>query len=361
MMKKKIVLFAAVFSLLLSGCGSSSSDRSAAYKSYAGEAAPAEAEEYYDAYESDMVVESGSADMGEVTEADVESGKNQNAERMLIKNVYMSVESEDVERMMHNVEKRVEQLGGYIESTNLENQKYSSSERKTANIIARVPVEKLDSFVDEVGEQSNVLSKSSSAEDVTLRYVDMQSKLESYQTEYDRISELLEKADDLDTIIALEARLTEVRYQIESYGSQLKVMKNQATYSTINLSITQVIEYTPVMVEEKSRIERMADGFVSNCRKVWNGLLDFGVGFVIALPVLIIWAAVIIVIILIVKAVNKSYRKKHPKKEKRVIAPVVYTQVPMVKKPEDVPAEKEENENDKQDKQDDQDKQESGV
>ncbi|MCR5357225.1 MAG: DUF4349 domain-containing protein [Lachnospiraceae bacterium] len=325
---------ALIVSLVLGGCGSSSASSGMAKEAaapayedydYEGDYAMANSAGAYsdDYYDEEMVAEEstmGGRDQMEepeqVTEADVEGGKNQSVQRMLIKNVYMNVESEDVEAMIGNVEKRVNELGGYIENMNLENQKYSNSERKTANIVARVPVEKLDQFVDEVEGESNVLSKSSNAEDVTLRYVDMQSKLESYQTEYDRISELLKEADDLDTIIALEERLTEIRYQIESYGSQLKVMKNQASYSTINLSITQVIEYTPVVVEEKTRLERMADGFVSNCKKVWNGILDFFVGLVIALPVLLIWAVVIVIIVIIIKAIAKKHRENHPKKER---------------------------------------------
>ncbi|MCR5234739.1 MAG: DUF4349 domain-containing protein [Lachnospiraceae bacterium] len=331
MMKRRIMTVAlAVLVAALTGCGSSDSAASYApearedYKSaYAADNEIAEAGEYYDEYEeydynefpaeesAKMTAGEADASMDEATvnEADAESVNSKGMGRMLIKNVYLSVESEDVEVMVKNVEKRVDSLGGYIESTNIENTKYSSSERKTATIVARVPVEKLDGFVDEVEGQSNVLSKNSNAEDVTLRYVDMQSKLESYEIEYDRINELLKQADDLDTIIALESRLTEIRYQIESYGAQLKQMKNQATYSTVTLNIEQVIEYTPVVVAEKTRLERMSEGFISNCKRVWNGLLDFLVGLVIALPVLLIWAVIIIVIVLIIRfIINKNSR-----------------------------------------------------
>ena len=341
MMKRRIVTVAlAVLVAALTGCGSSDSAASYApearedYKSaYAADNEIAEAGEYYDEYEeydyneypaeesAKMAAGDADASMDEATvnEADAESVNSKGIGRMLIKNVYLSVESEDVEVMVKNVEKRVDSLGGYIESTNIENTKYSSSERKTATIIARVPVEKLDGFVDEVEGQSNVLSKNSNAEDVTLRYVDMQSKLESYEIEYDRINELLKQADDLDTIIALESRLTEIRYQIESYGAQLKQMKNQATYSTVTLNIEQVIEYTPVVVAEKTRLERMSEGFISNCKRVWNGLLDFLVGLVIALPVLLIWAVIIIVIVLIIRFIinkNSRYTKEERAKMK---------------------------------------------
>lgn len=338
MNKNRVFILGMVFSLMLAGCGGSSSSSKEAAAPVAEDAyydndavAYAAGETYddasyksYDYEEPEMVAEEtteyreDNSDAGEaqVDETAIEDSANQRSKRMLIKTVYMNVESEDVDVMMKQVEKRVDALGGYIESMNVDNTKYSNSERKTANITARVPVEKLDQFCDEVEGQSNVLSKSSNAEDVTLKYVDMQSRMDSLQIEYDRISELLKQADELENIIELERRLTDIRYEMQSYGSQLKAMKNQATYSTINLSITQVIEYTPVVVEEQTRLERLKDGFITNCKKVGNGIVDFFVGLVIALPILLVWAVIIFVIVLIIKAIVRR-SKDRPKKEKK--------------------------------------------
>ena len=337
MKKNRILILGLVLGVMLAGCGGSGSNskesaapmaEGAYYDNdavaYAGEADYDESYKSYDYEEPEMVAEeateyrgdNGDAGEAQVDESAIEDSANQKSKRMLIKTVYMNVESEDVDAMMKQVEKRVDALGGYIESMNVDNTKYSNSERKTANITARVPVEKLDQFCDEVEGQSNVLSKSSNAEDVTLKYVDMQSRMDSLQIEYDRISELLKQADELENIIELEKRLTDIRYEMQSYGSQLKAMKNQATYSTINLSITQVIEYTPVVVEEQTRLERLRDGFITNCKKVGNGIVDFFVGFVIALPVLLVWAVVIFIIVLIIKAIVRKC-KDRPKKERR--------------------------------------------
>ncbi|MCR5420314.1 MAG: DUF4349 domain-containing protein [Lachnospiraceae bacterium] len=363
MKSKKLICTLSMISMILTGCGSSEAASAANYEEKSANYALAEesADEYYDEYDSydysekEMPMEGNSysgstAGTGElsteVTEEEVRSNDNG---RMLIKRVYMNVESEDVDAMVKNVERKVDSLGGYIENTNIQNEKYSNSERKTANIVARIPVNKLDLFVTEVEGESNVLSKNSNAEDITLKYVDTQAKLSSYETEYERINELIKEAKDLDTIIALEARLSEIRYEIESYGAQLKTMKNQATYSTLTLDITQVIEYTPVVIEEKTRFEQMQDGFISNCKRVWYGILDFGVGFVVALPILIIWAVIIIIIIMIFKMLLKGYRKKHPVKNKRSkninTDPDIYVKKPeeaVIPKNEDLSLSKEE-------------------
>ena len=332
-MKKSTRIFiGAITVLALTGCGSGSNKSAAAYDSYMAEEPVAMAQsgetysrdydyEDYD-YDEEMVTEeaaydSGSNSTAQINEEDVkESAESSGNKRMLIKTVHMDVESEDIDTMVKNVEKRVEELGGYIENLSVNNQKYSNSETKTAEITARVPVEKLDQFVNEVEGQSNVLSRSSNAEDVTLRYVDMQARMESLQTEYDRISELLKEADSLDNIIELENRLTDIRYEMQSYGAQMKAMKNQATYSTIYLNVKQVIEYTPVVEKEKTRLERMSEGFIQNCKKVGNDILDFFVGLIVALPVLLVWAVVITIIVLFIKFIIKKTRKDRPKKEK---------------------------------------------
>ena len=330
MKKKRSIIMGIITVLLLSGCGSSKSS-DAAYGNYAAEEPVAEAKSSYTAdaaydyedygYEEEMVTEeaydAGSGSQAQVNEEEVkESAEASGNKRMLIKTVHMEVESEDIDTMVKNVEKRVDELGGYVENLSVNNQKYSNSETKTADITARVPVEKLDMFVNEVEGQSNVLSRSSNAEDVTLRYVDMQARMDSLQTEYDRISELLKEADSLDNIIELENRLTDIRYEMQSYGAQMKAMKNQATYSTIYLNVKQVIEYTPVVVQEKTRLERMSDGFILNCRRVWNGILDFFVGLIVALPVLLVWALIITLIVLVIRFIVRRSRRNHPKKER---------------------------------------------
>lgn len=329
MEKKRMIIIGIITALLLSGCGSSKS--SGAYDNFAAEEPVAEAKSSYSAkadydyddygYEEEMVTEeaydAGSGSQAQVNEDEVkESAESSGNKRMLIKTVHMEVESEDIDTMVRNVEKRVDELGGYVENMSVNNQKYSNSETKTADITARVPVEKLDQFVNEVEGQSNVLSRSSNAEDVTLRYVDMQARMDSLQTEYDRISELLKEADSLDNIIELENRLTDIRYEMQSYGAQMKAMKNQATYSTIYLNVKQVIEYTPVVVQEKTRLERMSDGFIQNCKRVWNGILDFFVGLIVALPVLLIWAVIIALIVLVIRYIIRKARQNRPKKEK---------------------------------------------
>ena len=75
---------------------------------------------------------------------------------------------------------------------------------KTADITIRIPESKLDLFVEEIGDFSNVVEKTVNTEDVTLQYVDTEGKKAMYRAEEESLLALLENAEDLDTIRELE-------------------------------------------------------------------------------------------------------------------------------------------------------------
>lgn len=320
-MKKKGFVFSLTGLLmaatLLTGCGSSSSEK---YES----SAAADTGSYYeysdDVYDTtEMAVEEAAPS----EEAVAEEGNGSVADevqdnRKLIKNVNMDVETEEFDKLIANVESKITALGGYAENKEIGGRSYyNETGSRYANITARIPSDKLDEFVSTVTEQSNVTSKNESVEDVTLQYVDVEAHRDSLRTEQERLNALLEQAEDLETIIALEERLTEVRYQLESYESQLRSMDNRVDYSTVYLYISEVERLTPQA--EKSPWERMRIGFAESVYNVGKGLQNFGIGFVIALPYLLTIAIVIgiivTVVILIVKAAEKSAKKKRQKRQ----------------------------------------------
>lgn len=176
----------------------------------------------------------------------------------------------------------------------------------------RIPAEKLDDFLSEVAESSNVISRNDSITDVTLQYVDLESHKKVLLAEQDRLLELMEQVETIEDIIALESRLSEVRYQLESMESQLRTYDNQISYSTIYLNINEVTKLTPV--KEQSTWEKISTGFVDSLYGVGAGLMNFIIRLIINLPYLVLWAVVILVIVLIIKMIRKSMKKR---KEKR--------------------------------------------
>ena len=148
----KAVLSVAAFLIMLtipacgasSSSGSSASDSAAWSNSMPGEEAVQEAGVYEEAAETDMGSGSETAALDE----------NAVSDRKLIKNVSMAVETEDYTGLVSNIQNRVEELGGYTESFEAYNE--SSVGNRSASLTLRIPADRLDEFVSQVEEISNI-------------------------------------------------------------------------------------------------------------------------------------------------------------------------------------------------------------
>ena len=224
----------------------------------------------------------------------------------LIKRVNMDAETEDLETLLPQLLEEIAALGGYVESQEIFNgSSYASQRYRNAQLTIRVPAENLEGLVAQVKGTSNVVSYNESVEDVTLTYVDMETRILVLETERDRLLELMEKADTISDLLEIQARLTEVRSALESIHSQLKVLQNQVNYATIELYINQVKAYTEV--EEQTVWQRIGSGFKRNLQNIGEDLVDFFVWAVTYSPQLILWAGILAVVIVVLR---RSFRKR---------------------------------------------------
>jgi len=295
-MKKflKVTLAVMLVLALLAGCGASSMA--------ADKYAPME----------NMAVESPAAPMPEYAMDAVTSvaGAGQSvpgAEQKLIKTVRMDVETEDLEALLPQISSRIIALNGYVENQELYNgSSYSSYRSRSANLTIRVPAESLNGFVEDVKGVSNVISYNESTDNVTLQYVSTESRMKALEVEQERLLELLAKAENMSDLLEIEARLTDVRYELENVTSQLRVLANQVDYATIYLYISQVKVYTET--EEQTVWQRIGSGFKENLQDIGEDLTDFFVWVITYSPQLILWAAIITAAVVIIK--RKFAKKK---------------------------------------------------
>lgn len=241
----------------------------------------------------------------------------QDTSRKLIKNVELYVEVQEYDIAVKYIEDKISLFKGYVEQM----QAYYGTNQyttKNASLVVRIPSVSLDEFVETVGEVSNITNKNSRVEDITLQYVDIKSHRDALQIQYDRLVELLENASSIEDIIAIEERLSNVRYQIESMESQIRTYDNLIDYSTVTIQIQEVIKYTPEIVEF-TMWERMSYGLKESLEKVKIGLQDFAVTFVSSLPFLLVYAIFIGCILLCVFGVKKRVLKRKEIKLKHIM------------------------------------------
>ena len=299
-MKKYVSLTLAVLLVmtLLSGCGGSS-------KGSMDMAEPRE----------EMAVEAPAMNANGVTMDSISEEGNSlpDTEQKLIKTVRMDVETEDLEALMPQIHERISALGGYVEEQELYNgSSYSSYRNRSASLKVRVPAEQLNGFVEGVKGVSNVVTYNESTENVTLTFVATESRMKALEVEQERLLELLGKAENMADLLEIEARLTDVRYELENVTSQLRVLSNKVDYATIHLYISQVRVYTET--EPQTVWQRIGSGFTENLHDIGENMTDFFVWFVTYSPQLILWAVIIAVAVTVAK---KKIAKKKAAKEKK--------------------------------------------
>ena len=119
-----------------------------------------------------------------------------------------------------------------------------------------------------------------------------------------------------DVHMNIEARLTDVRYELENHASQLRLYDNQIDYATIYLYIDEVQEYTPV--EEPTFFERIQNSFSNSLEGLGNGIVDITVFLVGNSPYLLVFGIAGFVILKLVKRPGKlRFRKKVKKEEQK--------------------------------------------
>jgi len=306
---KTSIIPALLLSLALSGCGiSSASNFSADYDDYTD----------YDSdsnyknsalMEEDLAMEysseeSAAYDTSAMPESPAEEiDSSALTDRKLIKNVYMSVETMDINPLISSIESRVSDLGGYISQSDISK---GRSGLKQCSMTIRIPAEKIDGFIDQVAEDSNVVSESESIEDVTMHYTDLEAHKKALQSEYDSLLMLMGRAESMEDIITIQSRLSDVRYQMESMESSLRVLQNQVAYSTINLDINEVSQPTPKKEETtKEMIERR---FFSNLDQAYDTVMDFAIDVFVNIPNIVVAIVFILLVVIILKIIVKLIR-----------------------------------------------------
>ena len=305
-MKKKVLacVLSGILAVSIFGCGSKSM---MATESAVADSAAYDDMAYDSGYDTTEEASAEEAGSGAVTS---ENGieEVQETDRKLIRNVNLSLQTKEFDTVLDNMSQKVKDLGGYIQDSSVWGSSSDYSSSRSASYTLRIPSDKLDEFIDVVETLGNVTYKNESVDDVTLRYVDVDSHKKALETEQERLLALLEKAENVEDIITIENRLSDVRYELENYESQIRLLDNQIDYSTVYVDISEVSRVTDT--GKQGFFEEVASRFSDSVYVVLMGLRGFAIGILGSLPILVVWGVILaVVVILLRKFVFKKSKK----------------------------------------------------
>ena len=163
------------------------------------------------------------------------------AERKVISTASVSVEVEDVQAAINEVRAIAESVGGFVEHLT----SAGGPARQNAAVTIRVPQEDFSPALAHIEALGSVQSATQGSEDVSERFIDLKARLESALREEKSLLALLERANAVSEVLAIERELARVRSDIERFQGQLNFLERRIALATITVALSLPDEFFP--------------------------------------------------------------------------------------------------------------------
>lgn len=203
-------------------------------------------------------------------------------ERRLVKNAFVSIRVENLEVAANFVSNLMNVYGAHAAST--------STHENSRHFSLRVPSHHYEVFLAEINNLGRLIHRTEHTEDVTLRYFDLEGRLESKRELLRTFQSYLGRANSIEEILAVEARIADLQREIEFTGTQLRHLANRVDYSTIDLSllgpVTAATNWGVTFDERLRQLFGNFGGFLSTVAIILLGIVVYGIPSVLILMLL---------------------------------------------------------------------------
>ncbi|MBX3243239.1 MAG: DUF4349 domain-containing protein [Acidobacteria bacterium] len=200
------------------------------------------------------------------------------SERKIIRNADLSLESETPEEVQNKIAAIAESKGGFVIESQQRTSDSRSAKRDTVTMSVRVPAEKFAEAVDEIRKTAGrVLVETVKGQDVTEEFIDIEARLAAKKALEAQFIEIMKRANSVEDALNVQRQLSDVRAEIEKIEGRKRFLQDQASLSTINITIQ-----TPAVISANSA------GFFTKLTESINDGLDGATSFVLGLVTIII-------------------------------------------------------------------------
>jgi len=159
------------------------------------------------------------------------------AGQMIIKNADIELLVSDSQQALAQVTRLAADDGGYMLSSETD---YVGQQLRATGQMA-VPSTQFENALGQLrGLGIKVLKESTSGQDVTAQYTDLQARLDNLEATATRVRSFLDASKTVSDSLAVNAQLSDLEGQIEQIKGQMKYFEGRAAFSTISLTLTPV-------------------------------------------------------------------------------------------------------------------------
>ena len=176
-------------------------------------------------------------------------------------------------------------MGGFVVSVNI-SQTYASDGTQVpqAQIVVRVPQDKLDDALAQIKKGVvDVQSETSTGQDVTDQYMDLQSRLTAKEAAADQLTKIMQNATKTEDVLAVYAQLQQIDSDIEVLKGQIKYTEQSAALSSISVNIIAEETVQPIVVAGW-KPQGVARDALRDLISFWQDFVDFLIRFFLNTP-----------------------------------------------------------------------------
>jgi hypothetical protein len=203
----------------------------------------------------------------------------EDAERKIVRRATVRIRVENLDATDASISGLMEKLGAYAASTVIDENSYYYS--------IRVPSPHYDAFLAAADGMGRMLHRSESAEDVSLRYYDLEGRLATKKELLKTFQSYLGKAKNIEEILSVERYIAELQNEIDGTGNELRNLANRVDYATIDLTILGPVASTPyrgpMLAERIKELFKGFGGFLSGLAVTLVGIVIYGIPILLLL------------------------------------------------------------------------------
>lgn len=227
--------------------------------------------------------------------------------RRVISTGNVALRADDVAEARFEVLEVVDRYGGEVAEE--ETATDDDGEPTRSRMVLRVPSDRFTDAVEGLKGAADLVSASTSNEDVTTKVLDVDIRVRVQRRSIRRIELLLDRAESIRDIVAIEAQLSRRQAALASLEKQQAYLADQTAMATLTVSIQRTPEREP-------RAEADAAGFLAGLSAGWDGLVTVAVGGATVAGALLPFAAAGLLLglptLLLVRRVRRLRRTGRP-------------------------------------------------
>lgn len=258
------------------------------------------------------------------TEEETESEMTLNMEKLVYK-CKLEIETMEYQKSYDAIKAALEEVGGIVQyerQTDDGNRWYYEDYVKRggtlhATISCRVPTAKYNEFVNSISGVGKVMDKQTSVDNISQEYYDSTTKVQSLKIQEERLLSMLENATTIEEMLNIEDRLENLRYEISKLETKIIYMDMDVAYSYVDIELDEVLEYT--QIEEPVKKNTFFDRLINTVKDSADEFLDLCEEILFAIiylvPYILIGGVAFIVLCKVRKVKPRDFFKRKKKEE----------------------------------------------